>query len=97
MKCSGQPREVWTIDDLAETAHLDTDARMNNYSSVVGSARVLGNGNLYFLAGFVNGTYSQSVEFTSGAPYATPALTFTASGPAYRSFRMTDLYTPSNF
>jgi hypothetical protein len=93
----GSRGEVWTIDETAMTAHLDIDARMNTYSSVVGSARTLQNGNLYFLSGYINnGAYSQSVEFTSNTPYASPAQTFTATAPAYRSFRMTDLYSPEN-
>ena len=92
----GSRGEVWTINETAKTAKLNTDARMNTYSSVVGSARTLMNGNLYFLSGFINGTYSQSIEFTNNSPYATPAVTFTASSPSYRSFRMTDLYSPEN-
>ena len=86
---------VWNINEAARTAYLYIDARMGTYSGIVGSARTLMNGNLYFLSGFVNPSYSQSIEFSNGAPYAKPLLSFTATNSAYRSFRMTDLYTPS--
>jgi hypothetical protein len=86
---------VWTLNETAMTANLAVDARMGTFSGIVGSARTLLNGNLYFLSGYANnGAYSQSIEFSNTAPYATPVLTFTSSSPAYRSFRMTDLYTP---
>jgi arylsulfate sulfotransferase len=92
----GSRGEVWTINEAALSAQLVTDARMNQYSSVVGSARTLQNGNLYFEAGFIDGTYSQSIEFNSNAPYASPLVTFTSNAPSYRGFRMTDLYSPES-
>jgi hypothetical protein len=84
----------WTINEVTKTAHLDMDARMTYYSPVVGIAEKLLNGNLFFLTGFPSGTFSQSIEFAPTAPMATAVSTFTVNNPAYRTFRMKDLYTP---
>ena len=83
---------VLTINEEAKTADIIDEALMHVFSPAVGTAQILLNGNLWFLAGFVGST-SEAIEFKPGS-LATPVAHFSTSNNNYRSFRMTDLYTP---
>jgi hypothetical protein len=85
--------QVLHVDERNMTATLLLNADMGQYSQAVGSAQKLTNGDYHFDSGFVigpSGTYSQSLEVdrTGQAGYR---IQFGL--PAYRSFRMRDLYT----
>jgi arylsulfate sulfotransferase len=83
---------VLTINEEAKTADIVDEALMHVFSGAVGSAQILLNGNLWFLAGFVGST-SEAIEFTPGS-MANPVAHFATTSNNYRSFRMTNLYTP---
>lgn len=87
---------VFTINEEAKTADMVHEALMHTFSSIVGTAQTLLNGNLWFLAGApppLNGPTSRAIEFRSGS-MATPVAQFDTNSSNYRSFRMKDLYTP---
>ena len=83
-----------TIDEAALTATISTEARMNIYSYAVGSAQRLFTNNLYFLAGVPTPNSSEAIEFSPGPGEAAPMVYFDMNSQTYRSFRMSDLYTP---
>ena len=80
------------IDQQNMVATLLLNADVGTYSSAVGSAQALPNGDYHFDSGFIDGsgTGSQSVEVNAsgnivyGIGFATLE---------YRTFRMPDLYT----
>jgi hypothetical protein len=61
------------------------------YSTALGAAQRLSNGNYYFGAGDLPDLSSVMKEFD---PSGASVYTLQSSGPEYRSFRMRDLYTP---
>lgn len=80
-------------DNLTVTPILNAD--LGVYSQAVGSAQILRDGNYHFDAGFVveNGTvdaYSIEVDPTGRILYNVHTNTV-----LYRSFRLTDMYTPN--
>lgn len=68
-------------------------ANMGVYSSALGKANILSNGDFHFDAGFITpGPNNQAIEVTD-----TGTVTYNlqvAGSISYRSFRMTNLYTP---
>ena len=68
---------------------------LNQNARAYGSAQLLSNGNYFFNAGIVNGTYGFDLEVlpTSGAVNGTNIYT-DQSQPLYRSYRMATLYQP---
>jgi arylsulfate sulfotransferase len=84
--------QVLQLDEQNLTAILIVNADLGDYSAALGSAQKLPNGNYHFSLGALqqSGT-SQSVEVD---PLGRKVSSLQASSPVYRSFRMTDLYTP---
>jgi hypothetical protein len=93
---SGDSRgQEWVINQRKKTATLVVNADMGNYSSFLGSAEMLSNGNLAFTSGAVfgpHGPQGQSIEvLTTG----TRAYVQQESELEYRSYFETNLYTAS--
>ena len=76
-------------------ATLVVNADLGRYSLAVGSAQRLRDGDYHFDAGYVvepDGTWSYSIEVDSSGRIMYEAK---ANTILYRSFRMTDMYTPN--
>jgi len=87
--------QVLRIDEQNRTATPILNADLGVYSSAVGSAQRLRNGNYHFNAGFVqeNGiidSYSFEVDQSGAKVYEAHQDLI-----LYRTFRMTDMYTPN--
>jgi hypothetical protein len=87
--------QVLQLDEQNRTATLVLNADLGVFAQAVGSAQRLQNGNYHFLAGFVPApggltAYAQEIN-RSGMIVSS----VTADTLIYRSFRMTDLYTPN--
>lgn len=84
--------QVLQLDEQNRIATLVLNADLGGYSFALGSAQKLPNGNYHFDLGWLqpNGT-SQAVEVD---PSGNIVFTLQLNSPAYRSFRLTDLYTP---
>jgi arylsulfate sulfotransferase len=94
---SGNSRgQVYLLDELSKTAALSVNKDLGVYSSALGSADLLSNGNYHFLSGCVgcanaSGTYTnQAVEVL---PSGASDYSINWQGQAYRSFRLTSLYS----
>lgn len=86
--------QVWKIDEQARTATLLVNADMGGYAPYMGSAQRLSNGNFHFTASTIRNnamTNARSVEITAAGTIVYTLETM----PAYRSYRVPDLYTPS--
>jgi arylsulfate sulfotransferase len=81
---------VFSLDENAMTATVLLAAELGTYSPAFGSAQLLSNGNYSFLSGNINTGGGQSTELL---PSGAPNLDFFWHSAAYRTFRMTDLYT----
>jgi arylsulfate sulfotransferase len=96
---SGNSRgQVYVVDEGAKTAQLELNADLGQYSTALGSAQRLSNGNYHFLSGLIStgdftltSLFSQSLEVSADG---TIRYIFQVVGPMYRSFRMPDLYSP---
>lgn len=87
--------QVLSIDEEARTATLDLNVDLGVFAVAFGSAKRLANGNYHFLSGLLPGLTSQSVEIRPTGPNThETSLLIEAGAPAYRSYRMRDLYTP---
>jgi arylsulfate sulfotransferase len=83
--------QVLQLDEQAFTATPLLNADLGVYSSALGSAQKLANGNYFFDAGILSDESALLVEVD---PSGNPVYSLQSSGPEYRSFRMRDLYTP---
>jgi hypothetical protein len=81
---------VFSVDENAMTATVLLASDLGTYSPAFGSAQLLSNGNYSFLSGNINTASGQTTELL---PSGAPNLDFFWHSPAYRTFRMTDLYT----
>jgi hypothetical protein len=84
--------QVWTLDETTMTATPVLNADLGNYSSALGSAQRLSNGNYSFTSGFQGpapNNFAQSIEVL---PDGTPSYVLEFASPEYRSFRMRTLY-----
>jgi hypothetical protein len=87
--------QVWNLDLSSMTATPVLNVDLGFYSSAVGYASVLSNGNYDFSSGCINScagpqTETQTVETTPGQ---TVVYREQLSGVSYRSIRVPDLYT----
>jgi arylsulfate sulfotransferase len=82
------------LDEVNRVASLTLNADLGAYSYALGSAQKLTNGDYHFDVGWINsdnlGDRSQSVEVDSAGKMIYQVQ---IAGPAYRTFRMRDLYT----
>jgi arylsulfate sulfotransferase len=83
--------QVYCLDEQNHIATLVVNADLGGYSSALGSAQELPDGNYHFNQGLLPGNLSQAVEVD---PLGNKVFTLQLSSPVYRSFRMRDLYTP---
>ena len=79
------------LDEKNRTASLLLNVDMGLYSFALGSAQALGDGNYHFDNGFLPDITSYAVEVD---PQGNSVYALHSAAPAYRSFRMMDLYTP---
>ena len=87
--------QAYRIDEVNRIVTPILNADLGVYSSAVGSAQLLQDGNYHFDAGFVqdNGnldSYSIEVDWTGKIRYEAHQNVI-----LYRTFRMTDMYTPN--
>ena len=83
--------QVYWIDQAGRKAKLQLNANVGAYSLALGSARRLPNGNFHFNVGFLPPFNSYSVEIDTAGEIV---YRLDSSAPQYRTFRMTNLYTP---
>jgi hypothetical protein len=81
--------QVLIVDEEHRTVKLSLNQDLGVYSSAVGSAQRLSNGNYHFDAGFVGLT---AISFELSGTGETQAA-IRAGAPEYRTFRMADLYS----
>jgi arylsulfate sulfotransferase len=83
--------QIYRLDESNHIAELIFSGDLGGYSLALGSAQKLHNGNYHFNNGFLPDNTGHSVEtdFTGRIVYS-----IQSNIPEYRSFRMTDLYTP---
>lgn len=82
--------QVIRLDEANRKATLILNADLGQYSPALGSAQQLPNGTFHFNVGIVAGT-STSVEVDESGNLIYALKT---SAPAYRTFRMQNMYTP---
>src|SRR4029077_1708256 len=85
--------QVWTLDEQMMTATLGVNADLGSYSSALGAAERLSNGNYSFTLG-ANGPEpvippARNVEVSPGGAMV---YELRANKPEYRSYRMRTLY-----
>lgn len=83
--------QSWQLDETHKVATSVLNLNLGVYSTATGSAELLPLGNYHFFLGFINGTNSKSVEYTTGGQ-----LRFEEDFPqnnGYRAFRMSTLYS----
>jgi arylsulfate sulfotransferase len=83
--------QVLQLDEQGFTATLLLNADLGVYSTALGSAQQLSNGNYFFDAGILADESALLVEVD---PSGNPVYSLKSAGPEYRAFRMRDLYTP---
>jgi arylsulfate sulfotransferase len=86
--------QEYVLNEQKMTATLVVNADLGNYSSALGAAQVLSNGNLDFTSGFLAGPAGQSIEVS---PDGTINYVQQQSGIEYRSYFMSNLYEGDNF
>ncbi|MFQ5740558.1 MAG: aryl-sulfate sulfotransferase [Acidobacteriota bacterium] len=87
--------QVYSIDQSNMTATLELSQDLGSYSLGVGSAQELANGNFHFDSGLQldrDGQFGTSQELL---PDGTETFRLRTSHGLYRSFRMVNLYTPT--
>jgi hypothetical protein len=84
--------QMYQLDEQSRVARLVYNVDLGLYSSAVGSAQRLPNGNFHFDIGFLGGgIVSRSVETDAAGG---TVYDIEIGGAAYRTFRMTSLYVP---
>jgi arylsulfate sulfotransferase len=84
--------QVWTLDEQTMTATLVYNADLGNYSSALGAAQRLSNGNYSFTSGFQGAPpniFGQSIEVR---PDGSKVYVLQVARTLYRSFRVRTLY-----
>ncbi len=83
--------QSWRLDQANKIATSVLNLDLGAYSYATGSAELLSTGNYHFHLGFIGGTNSKTVEYTTGG-----GLVFEEADPknvGYRAFRMKTLYS----
>ncbi|MFQ5740183.1 MAG: aryl-sulfate sulfotransferase [Acidobacteriota bacterium] len=99
-RCAGDPAlcfsrgQSYTLDEAAMTASLVFNVDLGNYSSALGSAQLLLNGNYHFNSGLQAVGLSIISTAEEVLPDGTLDYALQIGSSMYRSFRMTNLYTP---
>jgi arylsulfate sulfotransferase len=82
--------QLYSVDEIARHVNLDRNGDVGTYSGALGSAQVLSNGAMSCDSGSI-GSISQTVEIDTS-----DQLDYVVQWPGstYRTFRMSDMYTP---
>jgi hypothetical protein len=86
--------QVWALDEKSMTATPLLNADLGNYSTALGAAQELPNGNFVFTSGRqgqVPNLFGQSIEVLTDG---TKTYVLEVAARAYRSFRVRGLYGP---
>src|SRR5207244_859980 len=83
--------QVIQLDENSRTATVLLNVDLGTYSFALGSAQRLPNGNFHFDNGFLTDASSIATEVDSSGKIV---YQLKSAAPAYRSFRMRDLYSP---
>ena len=89
--------QVLLVDEQARTVTLLLNADLKVDSSALGTAETLPNGNYHFDAGFVQNPSSPNLRFSQALevdPSGNIVWGMQIDAQEYRSYRMTNLYTP---
>jgi hypothetical protein len=89
--------QVWTLDETLMTATLDTNAYLGDYSSAMGAAEAVSNGNYSFNSGLPAGLSAHLSRVDEVRPDGTKVFSMEFNERAYRGFRMRDLYTAPSY
>jgi hypothetical protein len=84
--------QVWKIDEQTMTATLEVSVDLGNYSSALGSAQRLSNGDYSFDSGFQGAAPNQIGQTIEVRPDGSKAYVLQVKGTEYRSFRIDTLY-----
>lgn len=82
--------QVLQVDEQNRVATVMLNADLGQYSFALGAAQKLPNGNYHFDVGFLSDGTSMSLEVD---PAGQTVYALQAGAPAYRTFRMRDLYS----
>jgi arylsulfate sulfotransferase len=83
--------QVIQLDENSRTATVLLNVDLGTYSFALGSAQRLPNGNFHFDNGFLTDASSIATEVDSSGKIV---YQLKSAAPAYRSFRMRDMYSP---
>jgi arylsulfate sulfotransferase len=83
--------QVIELDETNRVARLVVNVDLGVYSSALGSAQQLPNGNYHFGCGFLADQTSESMEVDAGGNIV---YALRVAAPEYRSYRMRDMYSP---
>lgn len=86
--------QAWRVDEAAKTATLVFNTDLGGYSSALGSAQKLSNGDLHFGSGYLRDQPTPRSEGIEVALDGTRKYTIEANAFVYRSLRMKDIYRP---
>ncbi|HMB03766.1 MAG TPA: aryl-sulfate sulfotransferase [Isosphaeraceae bacterium] len=84
--------QVWKLDERTRTATLVFNADLGNYSSALGSAQRLSNGNYSFDSGLQGQAPNYIAQTIEVRPDGSQAYVLQLNTPEYRSFRIRTLY-----
>ena len=84
--------QEWVLNEQNMTATLVVNADLGNYSTALGSAQMLPNGNLDFNSGFLGTAPNNFGDSIQVLPDGTITYVQTMSGLEYRSYFMSTLY-----
>ena len=85
--------QAWQLDTTNMVATPVVNFDLGSSSLALGSAVLLSNGNYEFNSGYIDNRYGQTTEFTPSGDLVYKEQT---DARLYRTFRLRDLYTPSN-
>jgi hypothetical protein len=89
--------QVWTLDESNMTATLETNADLGDYSSGLGAAEALSNGNYSFNSGLPGGLVVPLSRLDEVRADGTKVFSMEFNERAYRGFRLRDLYTAPSY
>jgi hypothetical protein len=84
--------QVWKLDEQTMTATLLVNIDLGNYSSALGAAQRLSNGNFSFTSGFQGQPPNQFGQTIEVLPDGTKAYVLEVNKIEFRSYRMRTLY-----
>ncbi len=83
--------QAWSLDETKLIATPILSADLGAFSSALGSAKLLSNGNYTFDAGYINMSHSQTSEVTATGSLVSREQTGVI---VYRTFRLSSMYGP---